>query len=263
MLAEVYEKEGGMRKAIDEYVKALDINNKDYESYYHISVLLKDLGRKDEAIEMLNNLLNVRPAIYKATELLGDLYLDEQNYKKVIQIYTKSLKYNPDKFETYYNLGVAYAMINDFEMARKCLEKTVELNEEYYNAYYKLGQIALLYREFDIAEQNFLKSIYNEKEAKAYIELAKISMMKNKKEKAALYINNAMKVDTSYYKRIKEEPMFFSIRNSIEQPEKEIKSEYQENDREKKIEDYLSDTYTLTQIMNKQKNNKNKSNKKQ
>ena len=39
-LAEIYEKEGGMRKAIDEYVKAVDLDKKDYGSYYKISFLL-------------------------------------------------------------------------------------------------------------------------------------------------------------------------------------------------------------------------------
>jgi len=36
LLAQIYEKEGGMRKAIDEYVKAIDLNKQDYNSYYKI-----------------------------------------------------------------------------------------------------------------------------------------------------------------------------------------------------------------------------------
>lgn len=258
MLAQIYEKEGGMRKAIDEYIKALEIDNKDYKSYYHISILLNQLGRKDEAIEMLNNLLEVKPEIYEATQMLGELYLEKENYKKVIQVYTKSLKYNNEKYESYYNLAIAYSMINDFETAQKCYQKTVELNEDCYKAYYKLGQIALLYRDFDVAEQNFSKSLYNEKEAKSYIELAKISIIKNKKEKAVLYLNNAVKIDSSYYNIIKEEPMFFSMRNSIEKPKKEIKSNYPDSKMENKVEEYLNNTYELTQILNKQKNKKNK-----
>ena len=55
MLAEIYEKEGGMRKSIDEYLKVLDIKGDDYKSYFKISKLLNDLGKKDEAIEMLRN----------------------------------------------------------------------------------------------------------------------------------------------------------------------------------------------------------------
>ncbi|MBO4816109.1 MAG: hypothetical protein J5507_04220 [Clostridia bacterium] len=70
MLAEVYEKEGGMRKAIDEYIKVLDIKGDDYKSYFKISKLLNDLERKDEAIEMLGILVKKRPELSEANEML-------------------------------------------------------------------------------------------------------------------------------------------------------------------------------------------------
>ena len=57
LLAEIYEQEGGLRKAIDEYVQAIDINKQDYDSYYKVANLLTDLDKKDEAAQMLNNLL--------------------------------------------------------------------------------------------------------------------------------------------------------------------------------------------------------------
>ena len=72
MLAEIYEKEGGMRKAIEEYVKTLEIKRNDYKSYYRISLLLKDLGRNKQAIQMLNNLLKVKPEHYAATQMLAE-----------------------------------------------------------------------------------------------------------------------------------------------------------------------------------------------
>lgn len=70
MLAEVYEKEGGMRKAIDEYIKVLDIKGDDYKSYFKISKLLNDLERKDEAIEMLGILVKKKPELSEANEML-------------------------------------------------------------------------------------------------------------------------------------------------------------------------------------------------
>ena len=61
LLAEVYEKEGGMRKAIDEYVVAVDLNKKDYDSYYKISFLLNEIEKKEDAKVMLQNLLSKKP----------------------------------------------------------------------------------------------------------------------------------------------------------------------------------------------------------
>ena len=40
-LAEIYKKEGGSRKAIDEYVQAIDINKRDYDSYYKVAETIK------------------------------------------------------------------------------------------------------------------------------------------------------------------------------------------------------------------------------
>ena len=70
LLAEIYEKEGGMRKAIDEYIKVLDIKTDDYESYFKISKLLNDLARKDEAIQMLGTLVKKKPEFFEANRML-------------------------------------------------------------------------------------------------------------------------------------------------------------------------------------------------
>lgn len=70
LLAEIYEKEGGMRKAIDEYIKVLDIKKDDYKSYYKISQLLNDLDRKDEAIQMLETLKKKKPEMHEANKML-------------------------------------------------------------------------------------------------------------------------------------------------------------------------------------------------
>lgn len=253
MLAQLYEQEGGMRKAIDEYVQVLDIKKNDYNSYYKISVLLNDLGKKEEAIQMLRTLLKNKPQIYEASKMLGNIYIEQKEFKKAIEVYTNAIKYTPENYEIYYNLGICYSRINDFDIARKCFQKTVEINEDMYLAYYRLGQIALLYRDFETAEENFAKSLYNEKEAKAYFELAKIHVMKNQKEKAVLDAKNSIKIDSSYYEKIQNEPTLFPIKQSIEKPQTQAKMEYEESAQEKEIDEYLDDTYNLTKILNGKK----------
>ena len=70
LLGKIYESEGGMRKAIDEYVKVIEINKQDYQTYYKISYLLHDLGKKDEAATMINALLKFKPDYFDASRLL-------------------------------------------------------------------------------------------------------------------------------------------------------------------------------------------------
>lgn len=158
LLAELYEKEGGMRKAIDEYVQAIDSNKQDYDSYFKIAELLNNLEKPDEATEMLFNLLNKKPDYYKATELLGNILISKEMYKEAVNIYQNALKYDPLSFEINYNLGIAYTMLNDFQNAKICYEKAADINSLSYNSKYSLAEIALIYKELDQAEKYFMEA---------------------------------------------------------------------------------------------------------
>ena len=220
MLAEIYELEGGMRKAIDEYVQAIDINKKDYSSYYKVAELLNNLDKTDEASEMLTNLLNKKPDYYKATELLGDILLSKEMYKEAVNVYQDALKFNPLSFELNYNLGIAYTMLNDFQNAKICYEKSAEINSLVYNSKYSLAEIALIYKELENAEKYFLQAVEDDElSADSYFELAKISMIKRNKESAIQYANIAIDIDSSkIVPKIKKETIFIPIMSKISIP---------------------------------------------
>ncbi len=220
MLAEIYEQEGGMRKAIDEYVIAIDINKQDYDSYYKVAELLKQLDKKDEASEMLFNLLNIKPETLKATELLGEILLEKQMYKEAVNIYQSALRYNPLSYEIQYNLGIAYTMLNDFQNAKECYEMAAQINALSFMTKYSLAEIALIYKEIDEAEKNFLESLEeDELAADAYYELSKISLLKNDKETAIKYINTAIDIDAKkIVSKVKKDDIFIPIIAKISMP---------------------------------------------
>ena len=256
LLAEIYEKEGGMRKAIDEYVKVLDIKGDDYKSYFKISQLLNDLNRKNEAMQMLNTLLKKKPELYEASEMLGKLLLDKEKFKEAAHIYVQATKYNPDKADLYYNLGIAYSRLNEFSLAKECYKKAVDIDSNLYNAYYRLGQISLLYRDIDSAEHYFMQSIDGEVELKSYYQLAKIYMMKNDKTKAGIFLNKATQVSQYFYELAIKEPIFFAIKQLIIKPENGKENRVNESEKEKSISEYLDNTYDLTRILNEKESNK-------
>jgi len=193
LLAQIYEKEGGQRKAVDEYTQAIDINKQDFDSYYKVANLLTDLDKKEEATQMLTNLLSKKPDYSEATIALGDLLIEQENYKEAVNIYIEALKYNPTSYDLNYNLGIVYTMLNDFPNAKMYYEKAAELNSMVYNTKYSLAEIALIYKELEEAEQYFLRTIEDEEFcADAYLELAKIYLIKNDKEQAIKYANVAI-----------------------------------------------------------------------
>ncbi len=261
LLAQIYEKEGGMRKAIDEYVKAIDIKKNDYQSYYTVANLLNELGKKDESATMLQNLLKIKPDYYEASCLLGDILCQNEMFKEAINVYMDALRYSPNDYDLYYGLGIAYTRLNDFGNAKTCYEKAAQLNHEAYCANYNLAQISLIYRDLDKAEEYFTLCLYSETlEPKAYFELAKIYMLKHEREKAITFINKAIEIDISLKKKADEEPIFIPIRAYIQLPKKE-NDEQQENKepkkvlskKEKEIIEYLEKTYLVVTNLNLQK----------
>lgn len=252
LLAKIYEKEGGNRKAIDEYVKAVDSNKRDYDSYYRIAELLNGLDRKDEAITMLGNLLENKPEYYKASVLLGELLCEQERFKEAVSVYQDALRYNPADFELYYSLGIVYTRLNDFASAKECYEKAAEINHRLYTSKYNLGQIALIEEDLDAAEKYFAECLMSEElEAKAYYQLAKIYMVKEEKDKAILFANKAIEIDESYLKIIAKEKLFEPIKEylavSVKMEEKTAKKL---DKRDEEIQKYLEETYYLIKDMN-------------
>jgi tetratricopeptide (TPR) repeat protein len=260
MLAKLYEKEGGMRKAIDEYVQVIDINKQDYESYYRISYLLNELDKKDEASQMLEKLLDKKPDMLEATQLLGDIYCEQERYKEAASMYNDALKYNPTSYDLYYNLGIVYTMLNDFQNAKMCYEKAATINTLSYNSYYSLGQINFIYNDLNEAEKYFMQSVQGQDvEAKGYYNLAKIYMIRGDKENAIKFLNVAIEVEPKIYKKAEIEPLFNPIKGYMNFPNLEEAEERKINltAKELKVQKHLSET---TKLVGKLSRNEQKSN---
>lgn len=220
LLAQIYEKEGGQRKAVDEYAQAIDINKKDYDSYYKIATLLTDLDKKDEAAQMLTSLLSKKPDYTEATVALGDLLIEKEDYKEAVNIYTEALKHDPTSYDLNYNLGIVYTMLNDFQNAKMYYEKAAELNSMVYNTKYSLAEIAMIYKELEEAEQYFLQATEDEELcADAYLELAKIYLVKNDKDQAIKYANVAIQENPKrIVEKIEKDVTFAIIRAKLSIP---------------------------------------------
>ena len=216
MLAKIYEKEGGMRKAIDEYVQAIDSNKKDYQ----------------------------------ATILLGDILIEKELYKEAANVYQDALRFNPGSFDLNYNLGIVYTMLNDFQSAKTCYEKAAEINAMSYVSKYSLAEIALIYKDLEEAEKYFMEVLQDEAlSADGYYELAKIELIKGNKDMAIKYVNTAIDADSKrIVAKVKKDPIFIPIIAKIAIPfnleEKEGAKKLAE--KEVRVKEHLEEMFEIT-----------------
>ena len=195
------------------YEQAIDINKKDYDSYFKVACLLDGLDKKEEATQMLTGLLNKKPDYEKASILLGDLLIQNQMYKEAVNVYHEALKYNELSFDLNYSLGIVYTMLNDFQNAKDYYEKAAQINSLSYNSKYSLAEIALIYKELDEAKNKFLETIDDEELAPdSYFELAKIALVRGEKQTAIQYANTALNLNPKKIaEKIKKDDIFIPI----------------------------------------------------
>lgn len=253
-LAIVYEKEGRYSVAIDEYIRATEINNKDIKLNCNIAKLLNKDERAEEAIVVLQDVLKKKPEYLEASNLLGEILYTNEKYKEAINVYMNALRYNPGNYDLYYNLGMVCTMVNDFQRAKEFYKKAAEINSLLYNAKLSIGQIALIEGDLEEAEKYFKESIKSEDvEAGSYYYLAQVAILKGDKEKATNYMNIAIELDSKIYDKVQKENVFMSIKNDIRKPDKILKEERKRTKllaRERKALNHLSKTCSLISNLN-------------
>ena len=126
-------KKAGLRKAIDEYIKVVDLDSNAYDSYFKIAVLLKELGNNEDSLDMLSKLVNKKPDYLEASIALSDMLCLQGRYKEAISVMNESLKHHPNNFDIYYTMGMIYTMLNDFSSAKICYEKAAIINTLEFN----------------------------------------------------------------------------------------------------------------------------------
>lgn len=234
ILAEIYEKEENYEASVSEYLKVTELKKNDLFSAYKLSAVLNKNKQNEESIIVLQEILKQRPEYEQATNLLGEIFFEEERYKEAISIYMSALKYHPGSYDLYYNLGMAYTMINDFKRAKEFYEKAAAINTLAYNAKLNLGQIALIYGDLELAEKYFMEATKQEDlEAGSYYYLSQIALLKGDKDRAIDYMNVAIQLDYNIYKQVLRDPIFKQIQNKINKP-KEKKYQKRTNSLTKK-----------------------------
>jgi len=257
MLAEIYEKEGGIRKSIDEYVKVVDLESNAYDSYFKIAMLLRELGNNQDSLDMLTKLVNKKPDYLEASIALSDMLCMNERYKEAISVMNEVSKYHPNNYDVYYSMGMIYTMLNDFSTAKSCYEKAAIINTLEHNSDYNIAMIELILGELEESEKYFTRCIDDEKlGAFAYYQLAKIYMIKGDKETATQALNIAIELDKKMYKKAVEDRVFIPIKGYINYPNMEEDEEQIEEETNKKVEKeelvrkHLEDTYDLVGQLN-------------
>lgn len=90
---------------------------------------------------------------------LGNVYLEQGNYRAAIHEYNVGIRLDPTFAQSYFAKGVAYNKMKRPQDAIKSLEKAVKVNSKYEPPLFELGKIYYDQKKYDRAKEYFNKSI--------------------------------------------------------------------------------------------------------
>lgn len=223
----------------DSFALAVELDKRNYLSYYELGRILDETNKKDTAIIMFNNALRIRPDFYDAAESLGITYTSQARYDEALKVYKNALEYHPQSFEIYYNIAMIELEIGDYDNSEKSFEQSAKLKPKLYSAYYNMGVINYLKGDYTKAVEFFKQArsstVYG---GRAYYKLATVYAATKEHEKAMSCLEYAIQIDSKYLNEAKEELIFENIKDRIIAYEKDV-IELEEKNRDKN--DYMKE----------------------
>lgn len=135
-LGMLYEQDGRLKDAIEEYKKALELNPDSAETHTNLGFIYRRQDKLVEAKEEHLAALQLKPNFVAARLNLGIIYLDQGLLEKALQEFQIASKLNPYNADAYYNIGLVYYRWNQIDRAIENFKYALKLNPSspvYYN----------------------------------------------------------------------------------------------------------------------------------
>ncbi|MCX7011177.1 MAG: tetratricopeptide repeat protein [Candidatus Sumerlaeota bacterium] len=191
--AEDYIRRNEPLKAIDEYIEALKLNDKDATARARLAGAYLAVGKRDKAEEQIRRALELDPNNFEATFrmaemafnagradeaqslaekavalngqdadaqiLLGDVSAKMGREERAEELYQRAHQLLPESARPYWKLGNLRLQGKDYPRAREYYDKALELDPKFSPVYNNLGILAQAESNFQEAERDFKKAI--------------------------------------------------------------------------------------------------------
>ncbi|MFO7445248.1 MAG: CHAT domain-containing protein, partial [Ignavibacteriaceae bacterium] len=182
---------GEYEKAKDEYLKALEKDQSDYNILYQLSYMYRNTGDYEKSLNELNDAVSMAKGderfLIKAAIAEGSLNYLSGNYLRAEKLYEKAIAASRKIYDrqneivSVINLGILYDLEGDVEKARKYFNDGLNLAQKIKDidleafAYSELGVSYTFTNDIIIAKENYLKSFSIYKEINDRLRLSLLS----------------------------------------------------------------------------------------
>ena len=143
----------------------LDKHPNEPDLHYYYGNFLLSQSQKEDALEQFKQVVELDPSRYETWLQIAGFYLDDQDWKKVIEIADHAIDAQPGMPQAYLYKGIGAFQDEDYKIALNaflkgavyCPENNKELKGQFYSnigdTYYKLGESKNAFENYDKALQ--------------------------------------------------------------------------------------------------------------
>jgi tetratricopeptide (TPR) repeat protein len=129
-LGHAYQDLGRLEEAVEEYKRAIAINQDDYKAHYNLGTVYDQQGRLDLSIGSYQRSILANPAYANAHFNIGIIYQKLGQLDKAIGHFSKVTELDPADYEARNNLGVAFAIQGNLDRAIAEWHKVQEIDPQ-------------------------------------------------------------------------------------------------------------------------------------
>lgn len=152
-----YKNTGNIPKAKDNFVLALEYDNKDASSYYEYGLILDSTNKKEAALMMFDKALKSRPNFYEAQEAKAICLTSQGRILEAIYIYKEAVKVHRNAHEMFYNMGMLECEVEKFDEAEKSFEEVEKIKPDFILASYNVAELAYRRGDYNKAIEKYKK----------------------------------------------------------------------------------------------------------
>ncbi|WP_269608952.1 tetratricopeptide repeat protein [Prochlorococcus marinus] len=150
---------GKIQEAAKYYQYFINQGIKDHRIFSNYGVILKNLGKLQEAELSQRKAIEIKPDYADAHFNLGNVLRDLGKLEEADLSQRKAIQLNPNFAEAYSNLGGILIYLGKLQDAELSLRKAIEIKPDYAEAYYNLGNILIDLGKLEEAELSLRKAI--------------------------------------------------------------------------------------------------------
>ena len=194
-----YQQLGELKKAIDSYDQAIEINPKDASAYNNRGIAKAQSDDFHNAIADFNQAIEINPKDEGAYHNRGIAKDQSGDFHNAIADFNQAIKINPKYANAYHSRGIAKAQSGDLHDAIADFNQAIKINPKYEDAYYNRGNSKDNLGEYRDAIADFNEAIkINPKNAFAYNNRGKSKDNLGEYRDAITDYNEAIKINPKY-----------------------------------------------------------------